>query len=160
MRLRFATRAAEQAPVDHGFGVTRALLDAKTGAPVTNPTLGQLLKVRVTITTAALRQQVALVDMLPAGFEAVDSALATSAAEPNPSQDSVVNYEYSPWVHRELHDERVTHFADALSAGKHVAEYLVRATRKGTFLRPAASAEMMYAPEVFGHGALESVNVH
>ena len=41
----------------------------------------------------------------------------------------------------------------------HTAEYLVRATRTGKFIRPAASAEAMYEPGVFGHGAIDTVTV-
>jgi alpha-2-macroglobulin len=153
-RLRWASSVAAQVAVDRGFSVERALVDARTGKPVSTPRQGQLLRVRLTLTTPEDRAQVALIDRLPAGFEAVDTALATSARDPGVSADAS-----NDWVWRELHDERVTHFADQLAAGTHVAEYLVRATRTGTFLRPAASAEAMYAPDVFGHGSIETITV-
>jgi alpha-2-macroglobulin len=152
-RLRWASTAAAQSPVDRGFAVKRELFDAKTGKAVTTPVQGQLLRVRLTLTTKENRAQVALIDRLPAGFEAVDTALATSAADPDAKDSS------GDWVWRELHDERVTHFADQLAAGTHTAEYLVRATRSGSFVRPAASAEAMYDPDVYGLGAIESVTV-
>jgi uncharacterized protein YfaS (alpha-2-macroglobulin family) len=53
----------------------------------------------------------------------------------------------------------VTHFADHLPSGTHTAEYLVRATRTGKFVHPAPSAEAMYEPDVFGHGAIDVVTV-
>jgi uncharacterized protein YfaS (alpha-2-macroglobulin family) len=152
-RLRWTSTVGGQAPIDKGFSVKRELFDAKSGAPVTTPKQGQLLRVRLTLTTAEERAQVALVDRLPAGFEAVDTALATSERDPRASAN------LGTWVWRELHDERVTHFADRIDAGTHTAEYLVRATRTGKFLRPAPSAEAMYSPDVFGHGAIETVTV-
>lgn len=153
-RLRWASTVAAQAPVDRGFSVKRELLDAKSGAPVTTPAQGQLLRVRLTLTASEGQEQVALIDRLPAGFEAVDTALATSQKDPQASTTPA-----GDWVWRELHDERVTHFADYLPAGTHTAEYLVRATRTGTFLRPAPSAEAMYSPDVFGHGAIDTISV-
>jgi uncharacterized protein YfaS (alpha-2-macroglobulin family) len=160
-RLRWAPTVPAQTPVDHGFSVERELIDATTGKPVTNPTQGQLLRVRLTVKTSQHRAQVALIDRLPAGFEAVDTALATSARDPQGNDEATTKteYGYGTWVWRELHDERVTHFADNLSSGVHTAEYLVRATRVGKFVRPAPSAEAMYEPDVFGHGGIEVVTV-
>lgn len=151
-RLRWASRVDAASPVDKGLRVRRTLLDAETGAEVKEPRLGQLLKVRLEVSTDEERAQVALVDRLPAGFEAVDTALQTTPQDHAGPASWV-------WVHRELHDERVSHFADRLPAGTHEAEYLVRATRSGTFVRPAPSAELMYAPDVFGHGSVETVKV-
>ena len=153
-RLRWANTIASQAPVDKGFSVKRELFDAKSGKALTTPIQGQLLRVRLTVISKDDREQVALIDRLPAGFEAVDTALATSATDPKAGAAESGN-----WVWRELHDERVTHFADHLSAGTHSAEYLVRATRTGKFIRPAPSVEAMYEPDVFGHGAIETVTV-
>jgi alpha-2-macroglobulin len=153
-RLRWASSVAGQTAVDRGFAVKRELLDARSGKPVAAPSQGQLLRVRLTVSTPEERSQVALVDRLPAGFEAVDTALATSAKAPGAAAGAS-----SDWVWRELHDERVTHFADQLPAGTHVAEYLVRATRTGRFLRPAASVEAMYAPDIYGHGSIETLTV-
>ena len=67
-RLRWANTIASQAPVDRGFAVKRELLDAKTGKAVTAPTQGQLLRVVLTVTTKDDRDQVALIDRLPARF--------------------------------------------------------------------------------------------
>lgn len=152
-RLRWASRVEAHVPTDRGFSVRRFLLDARTGAPVDTPKQGQLLRVRLEVTTPEPRDQVAVIDRLPAGLEPVDTALATSVRDPSARRH------FGPWVWRELHDERVTHFADSLPAGTHSAEYLVRATRRGTFVRPAPSAELMYQPDVYGQGAIETVVV-
>lgn len=154
-RLRWTDSVASASAIDHGFSVTRELLDAKTGAVVKTPSLGQLLRVRLIVVTPEAREQVALVDRLPAGFEAVDTALASSAADPS----GAATEHSSAWTWRELHDERVSFFANQLAQGTHTAEYLARATRAGTFLRPAASVEGMYAPDLYGHGVIETVRV-
>jgi uncharacterized protein YfaS (alpha-2-macroglobulin family) len=160
-RLRWAPTVPAQTPVDRGFSVEREIVDATTGKPVTVPRQGELLRVRVTVKTSRHRAQVALIDRLPAGFEAVDTALATSARDPLGNDEGTTDPEYGnrTWVWRELHDERVTHFANNLPSGVHTAEYLVRATRVGKFVRPAPSAEAMYEPDVFGHGEIETVTV-
>ena len=50
-------------------------------------------------------------------------------------------------------------FADALAPGEHTYEYLVRAQTPGTYLHPAAQAEEMYHPELFGRTSVKTVVV-
>ena len=152
-RLRYATDLAHQAAESSGLSVSRTLLDADTGAVVTSPHLGQLLRVRLSVTSTADREQVALTDRLPAGLEPIDTNLETEQRRVQTAGDDWM------WTWRELHDERVAYFADRLSAGTHTAEYLARATRSGEFLRPALSAEAMYDPEVHGAGTVERVTI-
>ncbi|MCE5246285.1 hypothetical protein LLG88_05105, partial [bacterium] len=45
---------------------------------------------------------------------------------------------------------RVLAFADELPVGTHTLTVVLRATTAGTFQLPAARAEEMYTPEVFG----------
>ncbi len=158
-RIRFTARLsyvdADQgrSRVEQGFKVDRELVDAETGKAVSDPKVGQLLRVKLRLVAQSPTKQVALIDRLPAGFESVDTSLAT---ERKSAQDNGVGWD---WVWRELHDERVTFFADELSSGVHEAEYLVRATRAGSFIRPAAMAEAMYDPSIYGRGLRESVRV-
>jgi uncharacterized protein YfaS (alpha-2-macroglobulin family) len=152
-RLRYVLRRDAQHAESQGYRVERQLLDAETGRPVTTPRVGQLLRVRLRIHADEDQQQVALVDRLPAGLEPVDTSLETSQRSANVS-DSTWS-----WVWREIHDERVSFFANHLSAGTHEAEYLARATRSGEFVRPAASAEAMYDPRIWGRGGIERIVV-
>ncbi len=152
-RLRYSVDLAHQRPASEGLAVERALVDAETGAPVTSPRLGQLLRVRLTLRSTEDREQVALTDRLPAGLEPIDTRLVTEQQRIEAAGDAWV------WQWRELHDERVAFFADHLPAGTHHAEYLVRATRSGEFVRPAASAEAMYDPDVHARGATERVAI-
>jgi uncharacterized protein YfaS (alpha-2-macroglobulin family) len=152
-RLRYATDLEHQSAESSGLTVSRTLLDADTGALVTSPRVGQLLRVRLSVTSTADREQVALTDRLPAGLEPVDTNLETEQRRVQTAGDDWT------WSWRELHDERVAYFADDLSAGTHTAEYLARATRSGEFLRPAISAEAMYDPDVHGTGTVERLTV-
>jgi uncharacterized protein YfaS (alpha-2-macroglobulin family) len=153
-RLRTVPDVKSQRPADHGFSVKRSLRDADTDRVVADPKVGQLVWITLELTTPRARRQVALQDFLPAGFEAVDTALMTSETTKR-AKDETGWY----WSHRELHDERVTFFADALPKGTHRATYLARVTRAGAFIRPAPRAEAMYDPDVYGVGALERVRV-
>ena len=149
--LRFVATSQNKKPREHGLKVTRQLLDADTGKAVTQPQRGKVYKVRLTVDSASAREQIALIDRLPAGFEPIDTNLKTSISASDGSS--------WVWVWRELHDERVTFFADRLPAGARSAEYLVRATRTGSFKRPAARAEAMYDPAVWGEGVAEQLVV-
>jgi alpha-2-macroglobulin len=152
-RLRYVAEVSAQRAEEHGLRVTRALLDADTGRPVTSPRVGQLLRVRLTLRSEGDLQQVALTDRLPAGFEPVDTSLATSERRARDQGDPWT------WTFREIHDERVAFFANHLHGGEHTAEYLVRASRSGEFVRPAPTSEAMYDPRVWGRGEVERVRI-
>ena len=65
---------------------------------------------------------------------------------------------WSPFYHREDHDDRLVLFADDLPAGVHHYEYLARAVTPGTYVVAPLRAEEMYNPEVFGRtGVIEYV---
>lgn len=149
-RLRYVTRASEQHPQSHGLTVTRELLDA-AGQPVRHPAVGDVVRVRLTVRASQALDQVAVMDYLPAGFEAIDSRLATRGTGGAEAGGST-------WSWQEVHDERVTFFANHLS-GTRTAEYLAQVSRSGEFMRPAPRAEAMYDPEVYGLGAIERVIV-
>jgi alpha-2-macroglobulin len=163
-RLRYAVRLTaareDRAPaaVDRGFQVSRKYLDARTGKPVSEFTAGQLVKVVVTVKSPVDRSFVAVVDHLPAGFEAVNTNLATS-------QQQARAYGYPSyrwwwgWTHQELRDDRVEAFADRMQAGSIELEYLARASLPGRFRTLPASAETMYQPQINGRTAGETVTV-
>jgi hypothetical protein len=110
------------------------------------------------------RYHVALVDPLPAGLEAVNPALATSARndadtnQPSPMKRSW--WWWGPWYeHQNLRDERVEAFTTLLWEGVHSYSYIARATTPGRFIAPPAKAEEMYAPETFGRSGTDRVVV-
>lgn len=128
---------------------------------------GDLVRVVLRVTTPQERRYVAVVDALPAGFEAVDGFFRTTASdlarEASVTGDSGGSW-WARWQrggfdHVEKHDDRVQLFATRLSDGTHEFSYLVRATTAGSFTAAGPSAELMYAPEVNGRAAPTTVVV-
>ncbi len=151
-RLRYVMAADRQEPTSSGLTISRQLFDARSGRRVEHPTVGQILRIRLTVRSSRPIDQVAVTDHLPAGFEAIDQRLATRGV-------GGAEVGGSPWAWQEIHDERVTFFANRLHAGSRSAEYLARATRSGEFVRPAPRAEAMYDPTIYGLGEIERVVV-
>ena len=119
-------------------------------------------------------EYVVLDDPLPAGLEAVDARLATTARWANISGSAVDDRPYGPsyeddvahgrallpsQYRRELRDDRVVFFIDHLAAGIYHYRYLARATTPGRFVVPPTRAEEMYNPEVFGRTAASQLEV-
>lgn len=158
-KVRYAVRLTEArdepaaTPIDQGFSVTREYLNLTTNQPLTGEfKTGQLVKVRVRIAAPERRQFVAIEDPLPAGFEAVNTKLATSA-------DVEGADTHSSWgfTHRELRDDRALAFMDDMYRNEMTLEYLARAITPGTFVAPPPRAEEMYSPHVFGRGTATKV---
>ncbi|MCL4818184.1 MAG: Ig-like domain-containing protein [Vicinamibacteria bacterium] len=168
-RLRYAEDAAEFAAMQQGFRIERAYAPGKGPAPASplrSFAAGDLVKVTLTLELPQERRYVAVSDPLPAGFEAVDSWFQTTARDLVRAEES--ENEESDWReawrkggfdHVERHDDRVQLFATRLAAGKHTFTYLARATTAGTFRVGPARVEEMYAPEVFGRSASDTVTV-
>jgi len=161
-------------PDDHGIQVERWYERYDGGAPITSVVEGELVRVRLRITVPADREFLVVDDALPAGLEAVDLSLRTSALTAGPGAAAVRGRSdedsddlgsesdgswgygmwesgwWSPFDHRELRDDRVVYFATQLWKGSYTASYVARATTPGVFVRPPAHAEEMYNPAVFG----------
>lgn len=180
-RLRYAKKEMPKKPIDRGFFVTRTLRAVKpedlaealrkTSAPgSTSFTGGDLVLVDVSVVTTTPRRYVAIDDPLPAGFEAIDSRLATAGSaaqlvaddsgESGDEDDVAMGSAYfGSYYIREVRDDRVLFFIDDMEPGMYRYRYLARATTHGTFITPPTRAEEMYAPEVFGRTAAQVVTV-
>ncbi|HUH05994.1 MAG TPA: MG2 domain-containing protein [Kofleriaceae bacterium] len=156
--LTEARRDPATTPSDNGFTVTRQYLDPASGLALTSFKAGQLVKVAVVVKSASDRSYVAVQDPIPAGFEAVNTRLATSQGAPTGGYGYRWRNYYG-FVHTELRDDRVLGFADRMRAGELTLEYLARATIPGTFKVLPAHAEEMYRPEVNGRTAGRSITV-
>jgi len=99
---------------------------------------------------------VALVDYLPAGFEALNAKLKGTVAEDDENRDPKLNLWY---IHQNIRDERVEVFARGISVGTYTYEYTARATTIGQFIAPPAKAEEMYTPDVVGHSSSDVVTI-
>ena len=140
---------------DAGFSVARTITQLD-GTPVQQFKAGQRYKVTLTVKNTTSRSFVVLEDFIPAGFELVNTSLATESAEDATSLD---NAGWGSFFRSEQYDERIAAFADYLTAGEHTFSYLVSAPVPGRYAYPAAWAQMMYEPAVFGRTATQEVTV-
>ncbi len=186
-RLRYARRTLPTDTLDQGFFVQKAL------RPVTPEALpqalasiadmsaprfsgGDLVLADLVIVTPSPRDFVVVDDPLPAGFEAVDSHLATSSNAigvgdssglPCPGCDDEESRDelaagrtfFEDYTQRELRDDRVLFFVDHMAAGMYHYRYLARATTLGKFVMPSTRVEEMYTPETFGRNGATLVSV-
>ena len=165
--LRYAPASPDVKALDQGFIVSRTYEALKDPSQVRldadgtwHVKAGATVRVRLKLTAPDRRYYAAIVDPLPAGFEILDTSLATAAQEPDEGQPPSARpywHYWSPWSHTELKDDRLHLFADALWAGDYQHTYLVRATTPGRFVAPPTRAEEMYAPETFGRGKTDHV---
>jgi alpha-2-macroglobulin len=139
--------------LDAGFVVSRTYIASDNPSDVKRDSngdwhvrLGAKVVVSIDVINSTPRFGVALVDQLPAGFEAVNQRLATAES----SGDLTSSY---MWRAPNMRDSRVEVFAASLNAGSHPYQYTVRATTPGTFFTAPARAEEMYAPETFGRSS-------
>jgi alpha-2-macroglobulin len=187
--MTYAPSDLRPPPASHGFVVERVyeavdnpkdVQRGKDGTWVVRA--GARVRVRLTLVAPARRYHVALIDPLPAGLEALNSALLGAQTTPGMAANDATNalgslattnasifsrrgrgfiggpsYYWgwsSRWYeHENLRDERAEAFASLLWEGVHTYSYLARATTPGTFVVPPPKAEEMYHPETFGRGA-------
>ncbi len=158
-------RALPPAAVNQGVEVIREFLDLD-GNLVTKVTVGQefLVRVRLRATSRERVAQVAVVDLLPGGTEAVlelrpTADSSTPGADPAAAPQSEAPASGLPiglpaksnWTpqHIDVRDDRLVLYGDI---GKTVGTfvYRVRATNAGVFQSPPAFAEGMYDRKVTG----------
>ncbi|HVS20975.1 MAG TPA: alpha-2-macroglobulin family protein, partial [Pyrinomonadaceae bacterium] len=177
--MNYAPSDLNLKPADYGFTVERsyeAVDDPKEVSRETDGTwhikAGARVRVRLTMVATARRYHVALVDPLPAGFEALNPSLATTGSIPRDEKQTSVTeygsrlYGYGWWwwrpewfEHQNLRDERAEAFTSLLWEGVYKYSYVARATTPGEFVVPPAKAEEMYHPETFGRGKTDRVRV-
>jgi uncharacterized protein YfaS (alpha-2-macroglobulin family) len=155
-----ATPRGSRPALAQGIGIARRVLDAR-GREVGGVPAGEEVVLEVSVECPATRRFVAVEVPLPAGLEALDPELATTARRVESGTDSEWRGEEGRaaveefwWVpgfdHVELRDDRVLLYATQLPPGTTTTRVRCRATTAGTFVLGPARAEEMYAPEVFG----------
>ncbi|MDQ3300335.1 MAG: MG2 domain-containing protein, partial [Myxococcota bacterium] len=155
--ITYAPRRTDLPALDAGFVVRRSYTAVDDPADLVKLPDGRWkvkLGARVLVTIEALnttlRHAVAVVDPLPAGFEAVNDNLATS-------ERTVATIPDTRWDFRNMRDSRSEVFAMQLREGSHRFTYTARATTPGTFFAAPAKAEEMYGPETFGRSAGQTI---
>ncbi len=141
--------AAYSDNVNAGFEVSRTITDLQDKS-VTRFKAGQRYKVTLKVRNAAARSFVVLEDFIPAGFEIVNTSLATESRE---QASSLNNAAWGGFERDEKYDDRIVVFADYLTQGDHEYTYLVQASVEGEFAYPSLWASQMYDPAVFGRNA-------
>ena len=165
--LRYAPDDLDLDPLDRGFVVQRSYEavddpdDVWVDSEGTVHVLaGAEVRVKLTMVNDSRRTNMVLVDPLPAGFEALNPALAVTGEIEAPRTDAADYWWRWTWYeHQNLRDDRTEAFSSYLWAGTHEYSYVARATTPGTFVVPPAKAEEIYAPEVFGRSSSDTVIV-
>jgi uncharacterized protein YfaS (alpha-2-macroglobulin family) len=103
---------------------------------------------RVALVNAMDRNHVAIVIPLAAGMEPMNPALATAPPEAKPTGETTLAPSYVAFL-----DDRVMYFYDTLPRGTYRFAFRTRALIPGTFIQPAATAEMMYDGSVNGNSS-------
>jgi hypothetical protein len=148
-------RSSPTTELKQGLEIVREYTDT-TGKAVSTATLGAELDVHLKIraTEADSIGNIAIVDLLPGGFEAViqpptlpqdSDAASTDAAPATPKWQSPVGVAGSTWSpeYADVRDDRVVIYGTATrNVGEFV--YRIRATNAGTFVVPPAYGESMY----------------
>ncbi|WP_179862150.1 Ig-like domain-containing alpha-2-macroglobulin family protein [Longibacter salinarum] len=124
-----------------------------TGEGNVSLTPGQLVRVRLRVSSPTSRNYVVVDDALPAGLEPINAAFATTSGEISENAETGSDRWWGSFNHTEKRDDRVLLFADYLQQGEHAYTYVARATTRGTYTHPPAEAEMMYEPETRGRTA-------
>jgi uncharacterized protein YfaS (alpha-2-macroglobulin family) len=147
IRAKYADQSPETQRSDRGIRIERVVHDLtdpkRTGDGDSPFKLGDQILVTYRVNTQKTQDYVALEDLLPAGLETVNPALAmvTKFFE-LPSDNS--NARTLALSHSELRDRTTLLYFDELSAGNGTYSVLARATAAGTFRWPATQIAPMY----------------
>ena len=141
--------------LSRGIEIVRDYTDEQ-GKPVTQVTLGQKINVHLKVRANSKEGQsnLAIVDLLPGGFEVVQQTPPEPADAGEESEDrggwqSPLAATGSTWApdYSDIREDRVIIYG---SAGTEVQEfvYQIKATNTGSFIVPPAYGEAMYDREV------------
>lgn len=162
-------RKPQPAVQDHGIELVREYLDA-TGKPVTSVPIGGEITVRLRVRALGNRaySDVAIVDLLPGGFETVmqtveasagvdtgdceegDCSESTSGSAPASAMLALPGSSFVP-EHVEPREDRVLLYGN-VGSGMQEFKYKIRAGNAGRFAAPPVYAESMYERGVYAQG--------
>jgi uncharacterized protein YfaS (alpha-2-macroglobulin family) len=149
-------RALPQKEIREGLEMTREYTDAK-GQPVTRVPLGE--EIQVHLKFRALDRNiadVAMVDLLPGGFELVDEARRPADRSGDPQSDAAQastaggDSNWQPAA-LDMREDRIVVYGYAAPRVQEFV-YRLKATNSGTFLIPPPFGESMYERKVRARG--------
>jgi hypothetical protein len=128
---------------------------------------GQIVRVRLRIITPIHYRYLVLEDLFPAGFEVIESqAIATAVSQAEAALREARRRArrteeqwWSPFWHKEIHDDRVAFFATDLYKGRYRVTYFLRAEMPGELHGMPARMYPMYEPGVTGNSSEARVTV-
>ena len=134
-------------PVTAGLEVYRELLD-KNDQPVTQTKLGEPIHVRLHARTVRDEPvtNVAIIDLLPGGFEVVGSSL-------QPGVSTIPSVDYV-----DVREDRAVFYATVSSRTLEI-NYQIKSSNRGQFTVPQIFAESMYERNVKGRGVGGKISV-
>ena len=140
-------RKLSDKPITDGLAVYRELLD-KANQPVTTVQLGDVVTVRLRIRSLRTDwiSNVAIVDLLPGGFEVVSSSLT-------PGISSIKGVDYV-----DVREDRAIFYASVPTETLEIT-YQIKSCNRGTFVVPPVFAESMYDRNVKGRGLGGKISV-
>ena len=147
----FDTLPPEQA-ISRGLEIIREYTDEQ-GKPVKDVKLGQkvnvVIKIRANSKNAV--SNVAIVDLLPGGFEVVQQTPAFQSDDEQPQAEwaSPVTYKGSSWAidYSDIREDRVIIYG-SVNSSVQTFIYQIKATNIGSYRIPAAYGEAMYDREI------------
>ncbi len=165
--MKYAVPVDEQVARDEGICIFTEITDAKTGEVVKGDRLeaGKLYREKVYVSSNHYRNFVAVRAPIPAGAEILNAAFATTGTLPETKEQERNDYDddyyydyydyyydnYNWWLsYQGIYDSEIQYFWDKFPRGNQTVEFTFRATRKGEFNTPCATAECMYEEEIFG----------
>lgn len=154
--LRYFTPAEDVEAATFGIGVSHEYFRGDGDTPVTGVSLGDTVKVKVTLVAPSDLNFLVLEDFLPAGLEPIDTSLKTTPLEfrrlliEEQRKSYQISKRYSPFGHTDIRDNRIALFARFVPKGVYEYTYFAQATTPGRFNVPPATAYEQYFPEVWG----------
>ncbi|MCP4334888.1 MAG: alpha-2-macroglobulin [Gammaproteobacteria bacterium] len=108
--------------------------------------IGDVVEEHVELVNPRDGNHVAIIVPLAAGMEPLNPALATAPPEASPDGVNTLEPSYLSFA-----DDQMAYYYDALPKGSYNFYFRTRATIPGSYIQPAAYAEMMYDQAVNGH---------
>lgn len=151
-------RTAALTPVENGLELSRRYLRAD-GSPAETVAVGEEVTVEIAVRSGSQDavEHLAVVDLLPGGFEPVNPAAPANAESAAAAAESAGD---APWlpVHASFREDRVLLFGRAAPAVE-TYRYKIKAVSRGDYTVPPVYGESMYRLDIRARGAASRIRV-